>query len=73
MLRKCLPFLLLCLLLLTAAGCGNMGVSGQGGSGRDKSGGGSVNLPFFTSRNAPETHISDQIVFQPGRLACLSP
>ena len=73
MLRKCLPFLLVCLLLLTAAGCGNMGVSGQGGSGRDKSGGGSVNIPFFTSHNAPETQTPDHIAFQSGGPECSLP
>ena len=61
--RNYLSFLLVCL-LLAVAGCGNMGVSGQGGSGRDKSGGGSVNIPFFTSRNAP-----DYAEFQPDQLA----
>lgn len=73
MLRKCLPVLLVCLLLLTAAGCGGMGVSGQGGSGRDKSGGGSVNIPFFTSRNALETQTPERLAFQPGRAGCLLP
>ena len=61
--RNYLSFLLVCL-LLAVAGCGNMGVSGQGGSGRDKSGGGSVNIPFFTSRNAP-----DYAEFQSDQLA----
>ena len=70
--HKYLPLLMACAVLLTA-GCGNMGVSGQGGSGRDKSGGGSVNVPFFTSRNAPETHAPVPVAFQPGRVACLLP
>lgn len=72
MLRKCFPFLFACLLLL-AAGCGNMGVSGQGGSGRDKSGSGSVNIPFFTSQNAPETDVPALVALQSARLACLLP
>ena len=48
-----LPSLLVCAALL-ATGCANVGVSGQGGSGREKSGGGSVSFPFFTSLNMPE-------------------
>ena len=70
--RNYLSFLLVCL-LLAVAGCGNMGVSGQGGSGRDKSGGGSVNVPFFTSQSAPETHAPAPVAFQPARVACLLP
>lgn len=73
MLRKCLPFLLVCLLFLAAAGCGNMGVSGQGGSGRDKSGGGSVNIPFFTSQNTLETGGPAPVALQPDQLARLLP
>lgn len=47
---KCLPIFLSCILLL-AAGCGNMGVSGQGSNRGGSSGGGNVSIPFFTSLN----------------------
>ena len=51
---KCLPIFLSCILLL-AAGCGNMGVSGQGSNRGGSSGGGNVSIPFFTSLNKPDS------------------
>ena len=71
MLRKYLLLLLVCLLPTT--GCGNIGASGQGGSGRDKSGGGSVNIPFFTSQNTPEADGQVSAALQPDQLARLLP
>ena len=53
MLRNYLLPLFACAVLL-AAGCANVGVSGQGGSGSEKSGGGSVSFPIFTSLNLSE-------------------
>ena len=49
---KCLLIFLGCALLLLA-GCGNVGVSGQGGNRGGSSGGGNVSIPFFTSLKAP--------------------
>lgn len=49
---KCLPLFLGCVLLL-AAGCGNVGVSGQGSNRGGSSGSGNVSIPFFTSLKTP--------------------